>query len=60
MVWAGGFGGTGIGCCGALPGRLCTATRPVMDTAMQIGPIGKKLLPLTVKNATSATGGHAH
>jgi hypothetical protein len=31
---------------------------PQMDTSIQIGPTGKKLLPLTVKNA--APGGHGH
>ncbi len=31
-----------------------------MDTHIQIGPTGKKLLPLTVKNAASAPGGHSH
>ncbi len=30
-----------------------------MDTTIQIGPTGKKLLPLTVKKET-ATSGHAH
>ncbi len=29
-----------------------------MDTEIQIGPTGKKLLPLTVKKAE--TGGHVH
>lgn len=35
---------------------------PQMDTAIQIGPTGKKLLPLTVKNAgqAPASSGHAH
>lgn len=38
------------------------ATFPQMDTSIQIGPTGKKLLPLTVKNAgpTPAASGHAH
>jgi hypothetical protein len=33
-----------------------------MDTSIQIGPTGKKLLPLTVKNAAPAPAetGHAH
>ncbi len=33
-----------------------------MDTHIQIGPTGKKLLPLTVKNAAQvpASSGHAH
>jgi hypothetical protein len=31
-----------------------------MDTAIQFGPNGKKLLPLTVKNAAPAPSGHAH
>jgi len=31
-----------------------------MDTHIQIGPTGKKLLPLTVKNAAPAAGGHSH
>jgi hypothetical protein len=30
-----------------------------MDTSIQIGPTGKKLLPLTVKK-DPATSGHAH
>ncbi|MEU9380355.1 hypothetical protein AB0D38_04835 [Streptomyces sp. NPDC048279] len=34
--------------------------RPAMDTQIQVGPTGKKLLPLTVKNAAAASGGHAH
>nr|WP_168486593.1 hypothetical protein [Streptomyces sp. RLB1-33]QIY67924.1 hypothetical protein HEP84_19520 [Streptomyces sp. RLB1-33] len=45
------------------PGRLLrVATCPQMDTAIQIGPTGKKLLPLTVKNAgpAPAPSGHAH
>ncbi|WP_345641801.1 hypothetical protein [Streptomyces siamensis] len=35
---------------------------PQMDTHLQIGPTGKKLLPLTVKNAcpTPASSGHTH
>ncbi len=33
--------------------------RPQMDTAIQIGPTGKKLLPLTVKK-DAATSGHVH
>lgn len=35
---------------------------PQMDTHIQIGPTGKKLLPLTVKNAGPAptASGHAH
>jgi hypothetical protein len=35
---------------------------PQMDTSIQIGPTGKKLLPLTVKNAgpTPASSGHSH
>ncbi|MFE2262783.1 hypothetical protein [Streptomyces griseosporeus] len=34
----------------------------VMDTQIQIGPTGKKLLPLTVENAapTPAAHGHTH
>ncbi|MFD8393465.1 hypothetical protein ACFV2N_30710 [Streptomyces sp. NPDC059680] len=41
---------------------LLVSIRPQMDTAIQIGPTGKKLLPLTVKNAgpTPASSGHAH
>jgi hypothetical protein len=33
-----------------------------MDTHIQVGPTGKKLLPLTVKNAgpAPASGGHTH
>jgi hypothetical protein len=33
-----------------------------MDTHIQIGPTGKKLLPLTVKNVapTPAASGHVH
>jgi hypothetical protein len=33
-----------------------------MDTSIQIGPTGKKLLPLTVKNAaaTPTASGHSH
>jgi hypothetical protein len=31
-----------------------------MDTSIQIGPTGKKLLPLTVKNGAPASSGHAH
>jgi hypothetical protein len=33
-----------------------------MDGVIQIGPTGKKLLPLTVKNAgpTPASSGHTH
>lgn len=31
---------------------------PQMDTSIQIGPTGKKLLPLTVKKP--ATSEHAH
>ncbi|MFD8007774.1 hypothetical protein [Streptomyces mirabilis] len=31
-----------------------------MDTSIQIGPTGKKLLPLTVKNVAPAASGHAH
>jgi hypothetical protein len=32
-----------------------------MDTHIQIGPTGKKVLPLTVKNAAPApASGHAH
>ncbi|MQY32546.1 hypothetical protein SRB17_04980 [Streptomyces sp. RB17] len=40
----------------------CGAACPQMDTAIQIGSTGKKLLPLTVKNAgpTPASSGHAH
>jgi hypothetical protein len=30
-----------------------------MDTSIQIGPTGKKLLPLTVKQPAGA-GGHTH
>jgi hypothetical protein len=30
-----------------------------MDTSIQIGPTGKKLLPLTVKQPTGS-GGHTH
>ncbi|MFD8819996.1 hypothetical protein ACFV23_53100 [Streptomyces sp. NPDC059627] len=30
-----------------------------MDTSIQVGPTGKKPLPLTVKNGASAPGGHA-
>ncbi len=35
---------------------------PQMDTSIQIGPTGKKLLPLTVKNAAPApaSSGHSH
>ncbi|MEV6057849.1 hypothetical protein [Streptomyces sp. NPDC052107] len=35
---------------------------PQMDTAIQIGPTGKKLLPLMVKNAAPSpvSSGHAH
>ncbi|MFF7113047.1 TIGR03960 family B12-binding radical SAM protein [Streptomyces albogriseolus] len=33
---------------------------PQMDTSIQIGPTGKKLLPLTVKNAGPVPSGHAH
>ncbi len=35
---------------------------PQMDTHIQIGPTGRNLLPLTVKNAgpTPAASGHAH
>ncbi|MFC1232656.1 TIGR03960 family B12-binding radical SAM protein [Streptomyces sp. Sce081] len=33
---------------------------PQMDTAIQIGPTGKKLLPLTVKNSGPAPSGHSH
>ncbi len=40
------------------------STRPAgvtkMDTSIQIGPTGKKLLPLTVKNAGPVPSGHAH
>jgi len=41
---------------------LYGVTRPQTDTSIQIGPTGKKLLPLTVKNAspTPAASGHAH
>ncbi|MBP2050567.1 hypothetical protein J2Z21_003506 [Streptomyces griseochromogenes] len=44
------------------PGLLWVAACPQMDTSIQIGPTGKKLLPLTVKNAgpTSAASGHTH
>jgi hypothetical protein len=31
-----------------------------MDTQIQIGPTGRKLLPLTVTNAAPAPGGHGH
>jgi hypothetical protein len=31
-----------------------------MDASIQIGATGKKLLPLTVKNAAPAPSGHAH
>ncbi len=31
-----------------------------MDTQIQIGPTGKKLLPLAVKNAGPVPSGHAH
>ncbi|KAF5997258.1 hypothetical protein BOG92_041240 [Streptomyces sp. WAC00263] len=35
---------------------------PQMDTSIQIGPTGRKLLPLTVENAapTPASSSHAH
>ncbi|MET8766831.1 hypothetical protein [Streptomyces sp. NPDC004658] len=38
------------------------AVCPQMDTHIQIGPTGKKLLPLTVKNAgpAPAASGHSH
>jgi hypothetical protein len=31
-----------------------------MDTHIQVGPTGKTLLPLTVKNAAPTPGGHSH
>ncbi|WP_179851690.1 hypothetical protein [Streptomyces sp. Ag109_G2-15] len=31
---------------------------PQLDTHIQIDPTGEKLLPLTVKNAAVAPGGH--
>jgi len=31
-----------------------------MDTSIRIGQTGKKLLPLTVKNAAPTPGGHSH
>ncbi|MGC0340771.1 hypothetical protein RKD20_005805 [Streptomyces sp. SLBN-8D4] len=41
---------------------MSVLTWPQMDTQIQIGPTGKKLLPLTVKNAGPAPGssGHSH
>jgi hypothetical protein len=36
------------------------AVCPQMDKAIQIGPTGKKLLPLTVKNSAPAPSGHEH
>ncbi|CAM5630864.1 TIGR03960 family B12-binding radical SAM protein OS=Streptomyces chartreusis OX=1969 GN=HUT05_32030 PE=4 SV=1 [Streptomyces chartreusis] len=33
---------------------------PQMDKHIQVGPTGKKLLPLTVKNAAAAPIGHSH
>ncbi|MFF4354349.1 hypothetical protein [Streptomyces sp. NPDC001530] len=41
-------------------GDFLGAVGPQMDTHIQIGPTGKKLLPLTVKNAAPVPSGHAH
>jgi hypothetical protein len=41
---------------------MSSSLRPQMDTHIQIGPTGQKLLPLTVKSAAPApaASGHAH
>ena len=33
---------------------------PQMDTQIQIGPTGVKLLPLTVKQPAASGSGHSH
>jgi hypothetical protein len=53
----------GSGCTSLLPEGVAgvwVASCAQMDTSIQIGPTGKKLLPLTVKNAAPAPAGSGH